>query len=115
MRIRPKTGEIRGGGGPVKVGRRQVLPGGERELGAREVEELLVRSKFTPRPSQKGARILRPEIPAQGAELPAPRKFRPLGAEFPACRQRLPGKNCHKKNWTRVIESKGSGTSWGLG
>ena len=31
---------------------------------AREVEELLVRSKFTPRPSQKGARSLRPEIPA---------------------------------------------------
>ena len=33
MRIRPRTGGIRGGGGPVKVGRRQVLPGGEREWG----------------------------------------------------------------------------------
>ena len=71
MQIRPRTGGIRGGGGPVKVGRWQVLPGGEREWGAREVEELLVMSKFTPRPSKRGARSLGPEIPARRAEIPA--------------------------------------------
>ena len=37
------------------------------------MEELLGTSQFTPRPCLKGTRSLRPEIPAQGAEVPAPR------------------------------------------
>ena len=35
MRIRLRTGGFRGGGGPVEVGRRQGLPGGERTCRAR--------------------------------------------------------------------------------
>ena len=47
----------------------------EREDEGAGVEELLVKSEFTPRPSQKGARSLRPEIPARG------RNFRPAARE----------------------------------
>ena len=35
MRIRQRTGEIRGRGGPVEVGRQKELPGGERKVRAR--------------------------------------------------------------------------------
>ena len=35
MRIRQRTGGFRGGGGPVEVGRRRVLTGGERKCRAR--------------------------------------------------------------------------------
>ena len=71
MRIRPRTGGIRGGGGPVEVGRRQVLPGGERRRGRGRWKNCS-REAVHPAAQLKGARSLRPEIPAQGAELLAP-------------------------------------------
>ena len=77
MQIWQKHGGFRGGGVPGDVGRRRVLPGGERGRVGAGVDELLVRSEFTPRPSQIGARSLRPEIPARG------RNFRPTGSSGP--------------------------------
>ena len=103
MQIRQKHERIRGGGGPGEVGRRRVLPGGERGRVGAGVDELLVRSEFTPRPSQIGARSLRTEIPVPRSGI----------SDLPP--ERLPGKHATHKNWTRVIESNGSGIRWGLG
>ena len=90
MQIRQKHGGFRGGGVLGEVGRRRVLPGGERGRVGAGVDELLVRSEFTPRPSQIGARSLRPEIPARR------RKFRPTGnSGLPP--ERLPGKHATHK------------------
>ena len=94
MRIRQKSGGIRGGSDSVEIGWRGRFLGRREKVEGAGVEELPGESQSTPRPFQKVLGHLDRKFRGD------PRKFRPRGAEVPAHRQQKFQENRHTQNWT---------------